>query len=261
MNRKKINDILEPIYKRGWKTVFNDIDKIYTDKVLDIASEFEILRQDSFSNIIVEGYNLNYEMLINKNNIDADTLFEYLNRNNELVQEYNNLLEKMNKQLIIECDKIRAFDDEIEDIVLPYTRYVSDAEELFIRLGVLKAKFFNMLISFDFNKIGEDNYILKENVTLIRQLRRKILDKIFDESNFDEQNNNNQKEKNYDKIFDYKQMNKLAESNNYKFARFKGDHKIYVHSQTNKIVVIPQHDLKYGIMCGLQRQIKLNAIK
>jgi predicted RNA binding protein YcfA (HicA-like mRNA interferase family) len=62
----------------------------------------------------------------------------------------------------------------------------------------------------------------------------------------------------YFKIFDYKEMINLAEQNEYKQVRQSGDHIIMQHVKSNKIVPIPAHELKYGLMLQIQKQIETN---
>ena len=66
--------------------------------------------------------------------------------------------------------------------------------------------------------------------------------------------------KDYLKIFDYKEMIDLAEKHEYKQVRQSGDHIIMQHKKTNKIVPIPAHELKYGLMLQIQKQIHANKV-
>ena len=66
--------------------------------------------------------------------------------------------------------------------------------------------------------------------------------------------------KDYMKIFDYKEMVSLAEKNEYTKVRQTGDHIIMQHIKTNKIVPIPAHELKYGLMLQIQKQIHTNKV-
>lgn len=66
--------------------------------------------------------------------------------------------------------------------------------------------------------------------------------------------------KDYFKIFDYKEMIDLAEKNEYKQVRQSGDHIIMQHKKSNKIVPIPAHELKYGLMLQIQKQIHANKV-
>ena len=55
-------------------------------------------------------------------------------------------------------------------------------------------------------------------------------------------------------------MINLAEKHEYKQVRQSGDHIIMQHKKTNKIVPIPAHELKYGLMLQIQKQIETNKI-
>lgn len=61
------------------------------------------------------------------------------------------------------------------------------------------------------------------------------------------------------KIYNYEDMAKLAEEHNYLYKRSNGDHRIYEHSVTNKIIVIPAHTLGRGLSVKIQKQIFKNA--
>lgn len=262
MNRKKIHNILTKLYKTQWKTVFNELDKQYTDKVIEIASDYEIRRQKAFTPILINGYNLNDKLNKYKNTIDAETFYEYVDENNSYIREYNVLTKKMHSELLNQCEKIKDFYEEIQDIVIPFAKKLSDADEIFARLGHLKGKWFNMLITFDCNKIGESPTIFNENVNILNKKRSKIIEdleiKMQKMENQTEDKPNKGQE--YKKIFDHKEMNRLAEISGYIFNRTTGSHKVYIHSKTNKLVVIPQHKLEYGLMCGIQKQIKQNSL-
>ena len=52
----------------------------------------------------------------------------------------------------------------------------------------------------------------------------------------------------------------LAEKNEYKQIRQTGEHIIMQHKKSNKIVPIPAHELKYGLMLQIQKQIEVNKI-
>lgn len=62
------------------------------------------------------------------------------------------------------------------------------------------------------------------------------------------------------KIFNYKDMEKYALDQDYEFKWSNGtSHKIFQHRRTNKCVVIPSHELGYGLSCKIQKQIALNS--
>lgn len=57
------------------------------------------------------------------------------------------------------------------------------------------------------------------------------------------------------KIFSYKDMCSVAEEKGYELARSCGDHMVYKHKESRKIVVIPAHILGKGLMYSIQKQI------
>lgn len=75
-------------------------------------------------------------------------------------------------------------------------------------------------------------------------------------SNLKELDNNSN---DINKIFNYKDMINKALDKGFEETRRKGSHIIFKHKITNKILVIPAHDLKYGLMCEIQKQIKENS--
>lgn len=62
-------------------------------------------------------------------------------------------------------------------------------------------------------------------------------------------------------IYDWKDMEELALNNNYKYKYSNGSHRIYEHSNTHKIIVIPSHNLGKGLSIKIQKQIYLNSTK
>lgn len=262
MNRKKINSILEELYKTQWQVVFNEQDKIYTDRVIDMASDYEIYRQKLFEQLIVDSYDLNHKIKNEIGSIDGDTLVKYIDKNNSYTEKWRELREKTTKELYRRCGIVRNFYDEISDKVLPFCKFLEDANDVFVRLNHWKGKIFNIFLALDMNKIAEENSILSENVSLLMQEKARIIGDLTDsQEQIEVQDKQQIRENEVKKIFDYKEMNKLAKTNGYEFSRFNGDHKVYLHKNTNKIVVIPQHELNFGIMYNIQKQIINNAKK
>ena len=65
--------------------------------------------------------------------------------------------------------------------------------------------------------------------------------------------------KEYIKMFDPKELMALAERNGYTLNRVTGDHYIYEHKTTHKIIVIPMHTIGKGLMLKIQKQIEANS--
>lgn len=64
----------------------------------------------------------------------------------------------------------------------------------------------------------------------------------------------------YKNIYDYKDMCKLAIENGYVWERTSGDHLIYKHSQSCRIIIIPAHSLKRGLSLSIQKQIEVRKV-
>ena len=119
--------------------------------------------------------------------------------------------------------------------------------------------------------VSQIEYFLRETVQNFSENMEDYIDSLFEYIDFLEEHNkedNNEllinKESNdtgYEikKIYCYEEMAKLAEDNNYKYKRSNGDHRIYEHSVTNKIIVIPAHTLGRGLSIKIQKQIFKNA--
>ena len=52
----------------------------------------------------------------------------------------------------------------------------------------------------------------------------------------------------------------MAESKGFVYNRSNGDHRVYKHKETNKIVVIPSRDVGRGLSFAIQKQIELNSV-
>ncbi|MGL4773234.1 MAG: type II toxin-antitoxin system HicA family toxin [Clostridium sp.] len=62
-----------------------------------------------------------------------------------------------------------------------------------------------------------------------------------------------------EKIFNYKDMVKIALDNGYEYKWSNGSHNIYEHSKSQKIVVIPSHSLGLGLSKKIMKQIQANS--
>lgn len=59
----------------------------------------------------------------------------------------------------------------------------------------------------------------------------------------------------YKNIFSYKELANLAIDNGYEYVRSSGDHRIYKHSKSNRIVVIPAHEMIKSLSLSIQKSI------
>lgn len=260
MVRIKINKLLaEQVYSQNWKTVFNKLDAKYTNKVIDLVAEQEIYRQERTQDFFIEVYEL-YEKIRNDYmNKNFDNTSSYTNKLIKYCEEYKNAIIDVGNNLLIISKRIKEFYNDILNIVSPYAKNIDELHEIFKRIEILAQKFIQVSLSLDFHVLEENSEIVQDCHSLMNELlelKKKFYIKSYEE-NVTIKNNDND----YKKIFDYKKMNKLARDSGYIFNRQdRTDHAIYMHNITNKIVVIPQHDLGYGLMLEIQKQIRENAV-
>lgn len=119
--------------------------------------------------------------------------------------------------------------------------------------------------------VSQIEYFLQETVQQFSSNMEDYLDSLMTSLEFlDDLNNNKIKENEeditndscnltYKKIFSYKEMEKLALSNNYVYKWSNGSHNVYEHAHSNKIVVIPAHELGLGLSIKIQKQILSNV--
>lgn len=61
------------------------------------------------------------------------------------------------------------------------------------------------------------------------------------------------------KVFDYKEMEKIAKLSDYEYKWSNGSHRVYEHKNSKKIIVIPSHELGLGLSKKIQKQIINNS--
>ena len=114
---------------------------------------------------------------------------------------------------------------------------------------------------------GKSLYMFtKEAIDSSYNVRKTIIDKFLEDEKKRQSKENIsnitiiKEEQRYRKIFDYKEMLRLAQQNGYEHKRTSGDHLILQHKKSKNIIVIPAHQLGYGLMLEIQKQIRINKI-
>ena len=120
--------------------------------------------------------------------------------------------------------------------------------------------------------VSQVEFFIRETVQNFSENMEGYIDSLFEYIDFLEENNkedndselltieeSSKNQYEIKKIYCYEEMAKLAEDNNYVYKRSKGDHRIYEHNVTNKIIVIPAHTLGRGLSIKIQKQIFANA--
>ncbi|OSA91013.1 UNVERIFIED_ORG: hypothetical protein B2H93_14745 [Clostridium botulinum] len=269
MNREKINKLIINIINGvTWEQAFNAMDREYSDLMIDILAEQEIEQYELLNNITIQSYNIQYEL----SNLDLEQEIELLSESVSKI--YDKQLDTMKIALKFqdknkESTKILAYKikewtgDKLLDRLKIYLNENIDVNKLHRRIESFAQKLIQ--ISTSLSKFNANGFIvLNENFDNIFKIKdfcytqnRLELKKL--ELELKNLISANKKEQ-YLKIFDYKEMIKKAKSEGYKEDRFNGDHMVLVHKDTNKIVVIPQHELGFGLMKVIQQQIKENKV-
>ncbi|AQS09658.1 YcfA-like protein [Clostridium saccharobutylicum] len=272
MNRNKIEKLIAGLTKGiTWIERFNQLDKEYTDKVIDVIAQQEAFRYKTLDKFYVNVYALQSEIdntdIENLNIKDLVTkISKWVDTNTKQSKEYVDLMKEIYGNFKKSGAKIQSFYDEVEDRMTAYMNEYTDFDMLYKRLQTLSQKFIHMAISLKMNCLGHDGQIIETTSELLKL--NKIAKEKSDEfiSKNDEQIQKimkelkeNKKNNQYKKIFDYKEMVDLAKSEGYKeTGRYNGDHMIMIYPNTNKILVIPQKTLGYGLMLSIQKQIESN---
>ncbi len=255
----------------NWIIKFNQLEKENTDKVLDIIAKFDEYKNDILDDVYTKAYGLKHSIgnLLDKLNayaIVGEKLEEEIERliklYIEVKEDYEKAEDEIRKYMYTCANEAAEVKCSMIDITSRYLTSKKDAFMFRRRMDVFTAKLINMSFIFDMDSMGEIE-VLQENYWDLTAIK-KIIDarnKEYDDEQYEliKKLKESQK-KDYSKIFDYKDMIDLAEKHEYKQVRQSGDHIIMQHKKTNKIVPIPAHELKYGLMLQIQKQIQINKV-
>lgn len=249
-----------PVKKINMAKAINMAVQEIKTELYDICSDLYSINETMFSEIyekVTESYNLS--------TVDSlDDLRRDLKRN-----EFSDFM----------MDIMRSYEEDMRNAVRTAYKFVDDAPKLMIDICRSLTVPRNRKDILHLQKacavthrriISQIEFFLKGPVQDFSDNIGEYIDSLFDSLEFIEefngQKNENEEEiytesNDYEikKIFDYKDMIKLAKDYNYEYKRSNGDHRIYEHKDTNKIIVIPAHSLGRGISDSIQKQIINNA--
>lgn len=254
----------------NWVIKFNQLERENTDKVIDIVAKVEKYQEDILDEVFTKAYQLNHSVnnLIDKLNANVIVGEELrveveglIKTHIEMQEEYNKKNSEIIKYVYVCGCEVVELKNNIFESAARYVRTRKDFDMLSRRVDVFSIRMVNMAYSLDMGVI-DDGGIFAEvynNIKSIKKIIEKKNNEFDEKEKLIEQLKQKQK-KDYLKIFDYKEMIDLAEKNEYKQIRQTGDHIIMQHKKSNKIVPIPAHELKYGLMLQIQKQIEVNKI-
>ncbi|NRY59870.1 type II toxin-antitoxin system HicA family toxin [Clostridium beijerinckii] len=271
MNREKINQLIAELKKdTNWIERFNQLDKEYTDKVIDIIANHELYRYEVLDKLYQGAYILKSEIdSADIENMTADELTtkigEWLKINAEQGKQYGKLMKDIYNHFKKSGTKIQSFYDEVEDRMTAYIDRNTNFDKFYKRIHTLSQKFIHMAVGLQMNMLGHDGTIVKtfEQLIELKEIAKKKIANETDEQVTELLKNfkSKHKDRKYKKIFDYKDMIKEAQSNGYeKYRQGATDHIILKHPNSNKCVTIPAKKLKFGLMMQIQKQIQDNKV-
>lgn len=246
---KKETLLLNDLYCKAIDLIDNSFKEIDTDivnqyQILDVLNQFI---KDKNNNKILEtistfvsNYNKIYDKLVSINEANIIKIKQYQKKKiRKFIEEIvpyifnkrESILFKKRGSLIL--NKISVFVNGINDDIIG--SYKSILESLHLKMDNITKEYIN------------------------NQREEEIKERIKQKSNLNIKKEELKKE-DFIKIFSYKEMTKLAQNNGYIQSRERGDHLIFKHKDSQKIVVIPAHELQYGLMISIQKQIKENVI-
>lgn len=267
-----VNNIYRGGYREvDWITKFDQLDKEYTDKALDIIVTYDKHKNDMLDNIYTKAENLRYSINNLKHELKVDVsmykvLSDHINKlfqvYREIEDEFENVVNEIKKFIYIIGPKIRDLQNNMLVITSKYIRSNKDYDMLYKKIDIFSKNLINIAVGLDIHCI-EETSILKEiykdfNI-LYKILDKKISGETDEEYELIESFKKSQ-EADCLKTFDYKEMIDLAEKYEYKLLKESGNYIIMQHEITKKIVPIPANELKYGLMLQIQKQIQINKI-
>lgn len=265
MNRNKISLLIERLLKiMTFEEKLSMYEKETLDSTFDIMAEYEIAK----ANLLNDAYNKCCILLYNLRNIDlmGNSALDLASIINNYIIEFNEIGKEFNKCIDDIIIKYKSIDSDVNNIQIKlfnqmslYVKCKRDYQLLAARMVKFNRTTNNIYNTLD-KSCKYEYSILKEIKSEIESLQKYTDDKYVKEYAAPIIESNKTERKNLTKIFDYKEMVRLAQENNYRQIRCNGDHLIMIHNESNKIVVIPAHELGYGLMIKIQRQIEDNKL-
>lgn len=255
--------------KNNWVKVFNDLERDKQGQVLDLIALLEPFKGEVLNDIVVEIYSLSEEA----DNVDVVNLglIELMDKVDYLSEAFNKMILKYDSKTLLIDTKVDSIIDKINEII----KDMSDKAMNFVQGNVSKyshningnmvrtrlfifrkriIKIMNEFLEYDTTLNSEIDY-MRDTINTIKRIAVRRVKKESDNL-IKSMKEDNKKTK----IFDYKEMNRLAKLKGYVQNRFNGDHLILIHNESRKAIVVPQKTIGKGLSFAIQKQIKTNSI-
>lgn len=252
----------------NWIKKFNELERSKQEEILELICNLETFRSETLNDIAVEIYTLS-QKADNVEIFELD-LIKMMDRIDYLHHTYNNMILKYNAKIdLIDLevnnliDKVNIIMEDMTHHALSYVEGNASKYSFTVNGKMVRNRAFlfrkrimatlNEFLEYDSGLDSEIDYA-RDTINILKKQALRRVDKEYKalEEKIKESKNT--------KIFNYKEMNKLAKLKGYVADRFSGDHLILVHKESNKGIVVPQHSLGKGISFKIQKQMKSNSI-
>lgn len=253
----------------SWVKVFNDIERYKQNEILGLIDNLEKVRADKLNEVSVEIYTLSEEA-DNVDFFELETIalmdkIDYLaNKFNAMMNNYNEKIKEVDIEVDSLIDKVNEIMTAMQEQSANFvqgniTKYSHNINANMVknRLFIFRKRIIKLLNEFldnDSTLTGEIDYT-KDTINI---LKRQAMRRVKKECEALEKSIKENKKKS--KIFDFKEMNRLAKLKGFETTHCSGSHMILRHNESNKSVVVPQHSIGKGLSYKIQKQIKSNSI-
>ncbi|EOU2017378.1 type II toxin-antitoxin system HicA family toxin [Clostridium perfringens] len=251
----------------NWITEFNKVERQAYNMTYELGERLEQIYNEGYGN---EVYDLCVKTLIetkynNKKFNSIDEKFKYImSKFNEIATKSiaNDKFVEMVKKQADEIDLNKTAVSELVywDVVrkcvgIDYNKFKNRLNLLEFRLSKQLDAYQKLFLGAILAEEGEVKAELNEYVLdFTEKYQNKKLNEIKELENL------TIKKCKYIKIFDYKKMCKLAIEKGFKAKRTTGDHLMYEHEKTKQLVPIPAHELGYGLMLEIQKELNEKSV-
>lgn len=267
MNRNKIDKLIAEIIDNiGWEKAFNQLEDRLLTKSLDKLVEHVELKEKELDKPSVDIFILQ-EKLDTAFDLDLFELVKSLNiwqdEYSKLYKIFNEALAKIKANAKETCKAIEEFKLEFDNELRLYTSTSDNinANTLYARVIISEKRMEAIFKALNVNRIEiqqEYNLLCDDLLTISRLVERKYKRHNVKMDVLRKQIKKQEREK-YKKIFNYKDLVRLAIKQGFEYDRTSGDHLIYYNKQSKNIAVIPAHtEMKYGTMMSVQKMIFAN---
>lgn len=251
----------------NWIKKFNEIEKETVNELLDLICEHEKIKETRLNNCFVKIFEIIHEL--DHINIQKLTPKELRLKVSELMGKYNDITQQNEEDTIFINDNFHNLCIELDRLLRnlkeeSYKMIRNSREEQLLkkRVVLFANKIVTMTISLDTLKtrdmsIFEDIKKELDVLTKISINRKSLEDKELQEF----ENHISENKLQYEKIFHFQKLCDIAEKEGYFHDRTSGDHLIYKHKKTGKIVpIVRDTELAFGTMRNIQKMIQVNSV-